>query len=223
MRCEAVHGRASKPRGQQSRRASRAARQLGQIVKPALDQGDPLSTAPPLHLFLEPKRILDPIELGSPDQADWSSSTDTRVRGPDTEVVFAHPTFEIDGAADVERPVSALEYVGPCHPRLMPVIRVASTARLQPVDKELRLNGVRWLTGFRGSLRSHLNQRVPCRGFRGFEARCARTSTTGRLRLVIEAESFEFHADSDSFGRDVRQGAGPGRAHLPGLNEAPGG
>jgi len=29
-----------------------------------------------------------------------------------------------------------------------------------------------------------------------------------RLRLVIEAESFEFHADSDSFGRDVRRYTG---------------
>ncbi|GAB3793935.1 hypothetical protein [Nocardioides ungokensis] len=33
-----------------------------------------------------------------------------------------------------------------------------------------------------------------------------------RLRLVIEAESFEFHADSDSFGRDVRRYTGFARA-----------
>jgi very-short-patch-repair endonuclease len=29
-----------------------------------------------------------------------------------------------------------------------------------------------------------------------------------RLRLVLEAESFEFHADSESFGRDVRRYTG---------------
>ncbi|MFC4787230.1 hypothetical protein ACT8ZV_22325 [Nocardioides sp. MAHUQ-72] len=33
-----------------------------------------------------------------------------------------------------------------------------------------------------------------------------------RLGLVIEAESFEFHADSDSFGRDVRRYTGFARA-----------
>ncbi len=197
-----------------------AADSPGRAAHPsALDQGDPLSTAPPLHLVLEAKGILDAIELPGPDKPDWSSSTELYganlppgevcdgVTSPVRTVIDCARAYPFDVALEVADsalragiPHAELRRAAQASPRTgraraVAVVEAADIRAANPVESALRgiAKGVpglvvepqQWVGDIgRADLMDH------------------------RLRLVIEAESFEFHADSDSFGRDVRRYTG---------------
>jgi len=90
-----------------------ATRQQREFVDASFDQRQSLRAPPGLEALLERPGLVDPVERLTPHEADRSSASG--VGGSFAVLVLPHPALEIDGAADVERPVRALEEIDPTH------------------------------------------------------------------------------------------------------------